>query len=140
MRDAPGAGHRAARAALNLQIAKLRGRARFQVFFARYQGGWADRKAAPEFNGNLMIDLFKSHARTLTSPPEHAIEIMPSDLEEQSHITRALYVGGSGDMVVRLKDDVIVTLANVPAGTFLPLRIQQVLATGTTATSIVGFW
>ncbi len=87
-----------------------------------------------------MIDLFKSHARTLTSPPEYAMEIMPSDLEEQAYVTRALYIGGAGDVVVRLKDDVVVTLANVPAGTFLPLRIQQVLGTGTTATSIVGFW
>lgn len=87
-----------------------------------------------------MIDLFKSHARTLTSPPEHAMEIMPSDLEEQAYVTRALYVGGTGDVVVRLKEDVVVTLANVPAGTFLPLRIQQVLATGTTASAIVGFW
>lgn len=87
-----------------------------------------------------MIDLFKSHARTLTSPPEHAIEIIPSDLNEQSHVTRALYVGGGGDVVVRLKEDVVVTLANVPSGTFLPLRIQQVLASGTTASAIVGFW
>ena len=87
-----------------------------------------------------MIDLFKSHARTLTSPPEHAMEIMPSDLNEQSHVTRALYVGMGGDVVVRLKEDVVVTLANVPSGTFLPLRIQQVLASGTTASAIVGFW
>jgi hypothetical protein len=31
-----------------------------------------------------------------------------------------------------------VTLAGVPAGTFLPVRVIKVLSTGTTASSIVG--
>jgi hypothetical protein len=31
-------------------------------------------------------------------------------------------------------------LRNVPAGSFLPLRVARVMATGTTATDIAGFW
>lgn len=86
-----------------------------------------------------MTDSFKKHARSLTSPPEHALEIAPSDVAALPHLTRALYVGGTGDLALDLQG-VVVRLANVPAGSFLPLRARQVRATGTTATGIVGFW
>ena len=88
-----------------------------------------------------MIDPFKTFARSLTSPAEDAIAITPSDTPAPvGVITRALYVGGAGDIAVRMQGGATVTLANVPSGSFLPLRVQQVLGTGTTATGIVGFW
>jgi hypothetical protein len=37
-------------------------------------------------------------------------------------------------------DGSVVTIANVPNGTMLPLRVDRVLATGTTAGAILGFW
>jgi hypothetical protein len=37
-------------------------------------------------------------------------------------------------------DGTTVTLANVPNGTLMPLRVSRVLATGTTASAILGFW
>lgn len=88
-----------------------------------------------------MIDTFTTHARSLTSPPEDATAITPSDTPAAiGVVTRAIYVGGAGDIAVRMQGGATVTLANVPSGTFLPLRVQQVLGTGTTATGIVGFW
>ncbi len=86
------------------------------------------------------MDTFKNHTRSLTSPPEHAAAILPQDGADLAVATRALYVGTGGDVAVRMLDGSVVTLANVPNGTMLPLRVDRVLATGTTADAILGFW
>jgi hypothetical protein len=86
-----------------------------------------------------MTDTYKRHARCLTSPPEHAAAITP-DQVSLTVVSRALYVGVGGDVAVRMCGGAVVTLANVPSGTLLPIRIDRVLATGTTAGSLVGFW
>lgn len=86
------------------------------------------------------MDTFKKHTRSLTSPPEHAVVIQPQDGVDLSVVTRALYVGTSGDVAVRMLDGAVVTLANVPGGSMLPLRVDRVLATGTTAGAILGLW
>ena len=88
-----------------------------------------------------MIDMFKTHARSLTSPPEDAAAITPGDAgSELSHVTRALYVGVAGDLALLMQGGATVVLRGVPAGSFLPLRVRQVLAAGTSADGIVGFW
>jgi hypothetical protein len=87
-----------------------------------------------------MIDTFRSHSRTLTAPPEAAAAILPADTGELACATRAVYVGGGGDLRVRMLGGMVVTLAAVPGGSLLPLRIRQVLATGSTAHDLVGFW
>jgi hypothetical protein len=50
--------------------------------------------------------------------------------------TRALYVGGAGDVVVRKAQGNTVAFAAVPAGTLLPIVCDQVRA-ASTATNIV---
>ena len=87
-----------------------------------------------------MIDTFKTHARSLTSPPEHAVAITPDDDTPLTHVTRALFVGTGGDVAVVMTGSGSVKLANVPSGTLLPIRVERVLATGTTAGNIVGLW
>ena len=88
-----------------------------------------------------MIDMFKTHARSLTSPPEDAAAITPADAGSGlSHVTRALYVGVAGDLALLMQGGATVVLRGVPSGSFLPLRVRQVLASGTTADGIVGFW
>jgi hypothetical protein len=85
-----------------------------------------------------MNDTFRKHTRSLTSPPEHGAVVVPD--ADLCHVTRALYVGGGGNLRVRLQDGSELTLANVPAGTLIPIRVVRVLATGTSATQIVGLW
>lgn len=53
-------------------------------------------------------------------------------------VTRALYIGGAGDLVVTMAEDQNdVTFLSVLGGTILPIQVTKVLATGTTATGIV---
>ena len=69
-----------------------------------------------------MTDTFKTFARSLTSPPENAHAIFPDDAADLPHVTRALYVGGGGDVAhERLGldgggDDQLLPLAQIEAG------------------------
>ncbi len=54
-------------------------------------------------------------------------------------VTRGLYIGVTGNLAVRMPDGMSVTFANVPVGVF-PIQVDQVLATGTTATNIVALY
>jgi hypothetical protein len=51
-------------------------------------------------------------------------------------LTRALWVGGAGNLVVTMSDGTTATFNSVPAGTLMKLAVSQVQAS-TTATNIV---
>jgi hypothetical protein len=75
------------------------------------------------------------------APATNAFAVTPHDSTELTFTTRALYVGGAGNVVVRLSGDAAnVTLVGVVAGTILPIRVILVPATGTTATNIIGLY
>jgi len=87
-----------------------------------------------------LTDTFKTFARSLTSPPENAAEIVPDDAADLPHVTRALYVGGGGDVALRMTGGAEVTLRGLAGGSLIPLRAARVRASGTTATALVGLW
>ena len=64
--------------------------------------------------------------------------VTPSDTTKLSAVTRALYVGGAGNVAVLMADGSTATFVGVPAGSVLPIRVQRVNSTNTTATSMVG--
>jgi hypothetical protein len=70
-----------------------------------------------------------------------AYAITPSDVTQLTQ-TRALYVGGAGDIVVEMLNPqsvaATVTFKAVAAGTVLQICVERVLSTGTTATLILG--
>lgn len=84
------------------------------------------------------MDTFSNHQTGLTSPAVSGQNITPSDSTPLITATRCLYVGGAGDLRIELVGGDIVTLSGVVAGAIYPLRVAQVLATGTTATGLVG--
>ncbi len=70
-----------------------------------------------------------------TSFPANAAAVSPSDsttFEKPS----AVYVGGTGDVVVRTAGGQTLTFSAVPAGAMLPVMVTQVRA-ATTATNLV---
>lgn len=67
--------------------------------------------------------------------------ITPSDVTvfADNALPRGVYVGGDGNLTVLLEwDTASITLVGVKAGSLLPIRPVRVLATGTTATNLVG--
>jgi hypothetical protein len=84
-------------------------------------------------------DRFSSYADSPDSPANHAFAIVPSDSAELPIVTKAIYVGSSGDVTLRpLRAAADVTYRNVPDGAYLTVRASHVRATGTTATDLVG--
>ncbi|WP_103336446.1 spike base protein, RCAP_Rcc01079 family [Pseudotabrizicola formosa] len=85
-----------------------------------------------------MSDVFKSHQAGLDSPAEAASPITASDTQPLPLATRAIYVGGPGTLRVTMVSGDTVTLTGVLGGMIYPLRVSHVLATGTTASGLVG--
>ena len=84
-----------------------------------------------------MADFVKRDEK-LVYPGSGAFSITPSDATVFAEYTRGLYVGVSGNVAVKMADGTTVTFTNLAAGIVHPLRVQQVLATGTTATGVIG--
>lgn len=51
-----------------------------------------------------------------------------------------LYVGGAGNLKIRTIGGDDVTLFGVVAGSFIPIQVSRVFATGTSATNVVAIW
>ncbi len=87
-----------------------------------------------------MLDKFHTLAAGLTTPASNAFAIAPSNATDLPAITRALYIGVSGDIAAIMQSGEAITFTNVAAGTVLPLRLLRVAATGTTAQNLVGLY
>lgn len=90
----------------------------------------------------MSIDSFASHAAGLTAPAKSAVAVTPSDSTDMTMTSRALYIGGAGNVAVLMDDGsgTPVVFSSVPAGTILPIRAARVRSTGTTATNIVAIY
>ena len=67
----------------------------------------------------------------------HAFAITPSDFTVFSPPTRWLWIGSTGTLTVVMNDGSQIAFGAVPVGR-IPLSVQQVLSTGTSASAIVG--
>jgi hypothetical protein len=86
----------------------------------------------------MSLDNFRSNTVEVQSPAVDGFAITPHDTNPLTHVTRAIYVGGGGHLNVVMLGGTTVLFSNVPAGSLLPIRVRQVLATGTTATLLDG--
>ena len=79
------------------------------------------------------------HNADATRPAAKAVIVTPSDSTELN-VTRGLYIGGAGDVVVTMAEQgTNITFVGVPAGTFMPIQVRLVLA-ATSATSILALY
>ena len=83
-------------------------------------------------------DNFATFACGLDAPCWHAAA--PDDNTDLSYTTRALFVGGAGNVNLVTAGGETVTFTGVTAGSVLPVRVARVKSTSTTATSIVALW
>ena len=78
---------------------------------------------------------------TAESPAKNSFSITPhASNDVGTFLPRAIYVGVSGDIAMRLVGDTAdITWTAVPVG-ILPVRPQYIRVTGTTATNIIGIY
>lgn len=72
-----------------------------------------------------------------SAPAGSAVAVTPHDTTELASVSRALFVGGAGNLACLMADGTTCTFTGVVAGTVLPIRVRRVNSTSTTATSIV---
>ena len=87
----------------------------------------------------MSIDQYANAANSLIAPSADCFAILPDDTQELSKVTKAIYVGTGGTIVLKAAEsDSFVTLRNVIGGSILDIRVRAIRATGTTAQDIVG--
>jgi hypothetical protein len=91
--------------------------------------------AAPVF----LVDPATGAAVGATGPYANALPVTPADVGSLPATTRALWIGGAGNVTVDTLGGQTVTLTAVAAGTLLPLQVSRVRA-ATTATLVVALW
>lgn len=74
------------------------------------------------------------------SPTSKAVAITPSDATDLTGI-KQIYVGGAGNLAVRLTRDPSTTITFIapPVGSILKLNVTRVMA-ATTATNLIGLY
>ena len=77
--------------------------------------------------------------QTAAEPFKIADAVTKSDATVFTHFTDALYVGGAGDLSVRMRNGQTAVFTAVPAGSTLLLSVDKVLA-ATTATAILALY
>jgi len=75
----------------------------------------------------------------VSDPGEFAAVIVPNDSTVLTTPTRAIWVGVAGNIAVRMRGGNLVTFTGVPVG-LLPIQVDKILATGTTATTMLAIW
>ena len=85
----------------------------------------------------MATDLFENFPLAFTMPYNDGFAITKSDDDELAQVTRAIYVGGAGNISLVTEKGNTIVLNGALAGTILNIRAVKVLA-ATTATNLVG--
>lgn len=74
---------------------------------------------------------------SMVDPARNAFVVTPDNSNDLKAPTRAVWVGGAGTLTVDMLNGDTCLFSGIPAGTFLPIQVKRIRATGTTATLIV---
>lgn len=88
----------------------------------------------------MSIDQQAGFVEALDAPANDAEAVTPSDTVDLVSTSRALYVGGAGNISVVMASGQTVLFTGVPVGTVLRIRVSRVRLTGTTATAMVSLY
>ena len=87
-----------------------------------------------------MADNFEKYTAGLDSPASDGLAVTPHDSTDLTTHGCALYVGVSGNVVLVTSSGTVLTFVGVLAGSILPVRVQRVNATLTTATDMIALF
>lgn len=82
-------------------------------------------------------DIFSRKQALTADPASNAVLVTPSDSTDLTYVSRAVYVGTTGNMKVTMQDSGTVLFTGIPAGTTLPIRVSRIWSTTTTASTII---
>src|SRR4051794_32584204 len=85
-------------------------------------------------------DDYAKLATGLDSPYRHAAAVTPSDSTDLTNVTRAIYVGGAGNIVLITEQGETVTITGATVGSVLRICASRIKSTNTTATNLVALW
>ena len=75
-----------------------------------------------------------------TVSARRAADVVTSNTVTYESPTRGVYVGVGGNVKVDMVSGGTVTFVGVPAGALLPIQVERIYATGTTATNMVALY
>jgi hypothetical protein len=75
-----------------------------------------------------------------TVPAYHIANVVPNDTYTFGTVNRAIWVGTGGNLAVITYGGDRVIIYNVQDGSLLPLIVQSILSSGTTASNIQLWW
>lgn len=84
-------------------------------------------------------DTYVNYSPAISGPIAKAVAVTPSDSVDLEFVTRAIYVGTTGNIAAVMPGGNVVTFSNVPVG-WHPLRVSRINSTSTTASDIVAGW
>ncbi len=85
-----------------------------------------------------MTSNFTGRASSVNGPAGDFFAVTPNDTADLPQVTRALYIGTTGNLTIVAASGAQARFTGVPGGTVLPVRVARVLATGTDAGGLVG--
>ena len=81
-----------------------------------------------------------AHLSANATVSAHGADLLPHSDTQDVPVTRALYIGGTGNVHVTMADGQTVTFEAVPQGMILPIQISRLWTTNTTASYIIGLY
>ena len=85
-------------------------------------------------------DTYGGRGGGIESPATGGEAVTKHDSTDFTNVSRAIYVGGAGDVAAVMADGTVLTFSAVPAGTLLPIRCKRINSTNTTATLMLALY
>ncbi len=79
-------------------------------------------------------------ARQTSVPARGGETVTPHDTTTLARVSRGLWVGVGGNVACLMAGGQTLTFVGVPSGTLLPIAVQRVNSTDTTATTMVAIY
>jgi hypothetical protein len=87
-----------------------------------------------------MPRVFENGPNLIDAPALNAFAVTPDDSNDLAHTARGIYCGSGGNLAVVTFGGDSVTFVALSGGVVHPITVSRVLATGTTALSIVAVY